>query len=117
MNNQDGLMKRIVASDLTPGTVLRMLHSLNEDGTWDMNRAVPFSDCVVLKVESNSHWMVVKLARPYCYVSGASTGCPSILQGYEMFEVSLADMLDAETNFRTVVQPSKEGLVPYNYTT
>jgi hypothetical protein len=91
--NCDGHVRNVDSSDLTPGTVVRMTQS--EEGSLS-----PFSDCLILKVSPvpGTNDSEVTLARPYSYVSGADTACPTILMGYETFKV---------TNFRLMYGPFK----------
>jgi hypothetical protein len=64
----------------------------------------PFSDCVVVKVDRE--WNRVTLARPYVYVSGANTACPTVLTGVENFEVSFENL---QKHYTKIIQPSGKG--------
>jgi hypothetical protein len=64
----------------------------------------PFSDCVVMKMDSE--WNKVTLARPYVYVSNANTACPTPLTGVETFEVSFENL---QKHYVRVVKPSGKG--------
>ena len=108
----DGVLWKICAEDLVPGTVLRFV---NEDGT-----SPPFSDCTVVEtwvvdehdrrvapsvdpgLDSRRWEVMVRLARPYVYTSGSACAVP--LTAVEVFEVRAASLTRAEDpQYRVVV--------------
>jgi len=76
----DGATRRPEAKDIKPGVILRMQRE--DDG---IQFQAAFSDNVVLKVEGE----MVKLARPYTYMTLADTTSPSVLTGVERYEASV----------------------------
>jgi hypothetical protein len=50
----------------------------------------PFSDCVVLSFDHESE--LYTLVRPYLFISGVQTACPSPLMGFERFTVSWSSL-------------------------
>ncbi len=109
----DGHIGEILECHIEKGTVLR---SIESDGGQSS-----FSDCVILdvfyrdgrgmRVPSNDSpykyrdpVAYVKLARPYAFVSGAGTCCPSVLTGVEEVEISVEKLLLKSSRYRVVLQ-------------
>ncbi len=51
---------------------------------------------------------MVKLARPYAYVSGADTCCPVVLTGVEHYEVEMNKLCAEGSRFKLVVNSTGE---------
>ncbi len=109
----DGRMLPVTPADLVRGNVL--CHLDHEGGT------SAFSDCVVVDVyETNGTgdritpldaergakpvYRMVRLARPYVYVSSAETACPTVLQGFEDYVVLADSLTDQDSRFRVRCQ-------------
>lgn len=109
----DGRLFPVAPEDLVRGVVLCTLD--HEDGT------APFSDCVVVDIfdtdssgrkttaldvknGAKAVYRMVRLARPYIYVSSAETCCPSVLQGFEQYDVLYDAIIDRDSRFRVRVQ-------------
>lgn len=99
----------MTAADIVKGNVVRMV---SEDGT-----ASPFADSVIVDIydvdskgarkydgKPSRFERMVRLARPYIYVSGAGTCCPSVLTGFEDYAVPITAFTRAKSCFRIVVQ-------------
>ena len=110
--NLDGTMSRVLASEVKPGAVLRMV---GKEG-----QVCPFSDFLVLSVKSNGNEIMVQMERPYAFVSGAGTTSPTLLMGSEKLEVSLKRLIEKDSLFRAVMKTDrtgKDGIGPYEMTT
>jgi hypothetical protein len=88
------MQNKIIEIDFCSGFVGNVVRSSQD----------PFSDCVVVKVDRE--WNRVTLARPYVYVSGANTACPTVLTGVENFEVSFENL---QRFYKKVVEPCGRG--------
>lgn len=117
MSNQvygcDGHLHEITAEDLKKGNVLRSLES--EPGAHHS-----FADAIVVDVYFKDHNggriasheaerfakkdLYVNVARPYAFVSGADTCCPSVLTGVEQFEIPASRLTGPDSRYRLVVQ-------------
>lgn len=118
----DGHTRRITDADLVRGHVLRwVMHETSETGS-SVSSTPVFSDCVIMDVfyrggqhpiQEKTGDKYIKLARPYCYVSGADTACPSVLTGVEHFEVRAERLCRYGDQYKLVVQSTGE---PAKYT-
>ena len=91
----DGRLFPVTEADLVRGNVLCTLHD---------DRVHTFSDCVIVDVfdvndlghrcylGEKPAGRLVRLARPYVYVSSAETSCPGVLQGFEDYTVYPEDL-------------------------
>jgi hypothetical protein len=107
----DGRLFPVKDEDVRKGACLRMV---NPDGS-----APPFSDFLVV-----SRWPVdkhgtrlhpaeldtipikttrVTIARPYAFVSGAETSCPTVLTGVETMVVDMESLTRPDSHFRVLV--------------
>lgn len=118
----DGHLHEATADDIRKGNVLRPVQS---EGT-----TYAFGDTVIVDVyfkDRHGHrlssvdsekvqykTLYAKLARPYCFVSGAETCCPSVLTGVEQFEVEASRLHGPDSPYRLVVQSTGKAA---NYTT
>lgn len=127
MGNQvyrtDGHLHEATADDVRKGNVFRPVQQ--SEGT-----TYAFGDSVVVDVffndrhgrrlsgheadQASDKRLYAKLARPYCFVSGAETCCPSVLTGVEQFVVEASRLHGPDSPYRLVVQST--GLAA-NYTT
>lgn len=109
----DGRMFPVAHGDLVKGNVLCSLD--HEGGT------SAFSDCVIVDVfdadksgrkitsldvknGAKAEYLMVRLARPYIYVSCADTACPGVLQGFEDYTVLADSLTDRDSRYRVRVQ-------------
>ncbi len=109
----DGRMFPVTYTDLVRGNVLC---SLNHEGGTSA-----FSDCVIVDVfdadksgrkitnldvknGAKAEYLMVRLARPYIYVSNANTACPGVLQGFEDYTVLADALTDRDSRYRVRVQ-------------
>lgn len=129
MKRLDGHTRPVKQEDLVSGTVLRMVSReawatsrLESDGVMN-DAAAPFSDVLIIQVlyrdshgvelypselEDIAHNRYVVFGRPYAFVSGADTARPSLLMGYEKYEVEASRILDPKGTFSTVTMSTGE---------
>jgi hypothetical protein len=105
----DGKTFPVTEDDVVPGSVLRMVN--------DAGFSTAFDDFTVMA----AYWVgpggrrlgpadelsvrvlrEVLMARPYLYVSGAGTSCPSALTGVETVKVPLESLTSPDSLFRVV---------------
>lgn len=89
----DGKTFPVTEEDVVPGSVLRMVNSAGFSSAFD--------DFTVMAVHWVGFWEVM-MARPYLYVSGAGTACPSALTGVETVKVDIRSLLKEDSLFRVV---------------
>lgn len=107
----DGRMFPVTEADLVRGAVLTMVES--DGGTHSFADHVIVdvyeTDSLGRRVEPGSkapatRFRMVRLARPYAYVSSADTVCPTVLQGFEDYTVLASNLTGPESHFRVRVR-------------
>jgi hypothetical protein len=106
----DGRLFPVAPGDIVRGSVLT---SVRDDGT-----SFSFSDCVIadvygvdrsgnrVRAGEPAAYRMVRLARPYIYISGANTACPTVLQGFEDYDVFETDLTKPGSHYRVRVSAS-----------
>lgn len=106
----DGRLFPVAPGDIVRGSVLT---SVRDDGS-----SFSFSDCVVadvygvdrsgnrVRAGEPAAYRMVRLARPYVYISGANTACPTVLQGFEDYNVFETDLTKPGSHYRVRVSAS-----------